>query len=376
MKPLEIVEVHDAKLLKEFVNLPWKLYRNHPNWAPPLKKEMLKLLDGTTHPFWKCADRTLFLARRGSENVGRIAAIVDWNFVRYHRTATGYWGFFESIDDEQTAEALFARAEDRLRQKGMSRAIGPFNPSTNYEIGLLIEGFEHPATFMMPYNPEYYTKLVKSAGYVKEKDLLSLIVDRNWEFTPWVRRLVDRLKQNGEFGVRTVSRETFREDVHKIKEIYDECWCDNWGFVPMTTEEIDEMADGLYKIADLDLTFFIERGDELIGTAVIVPDINPLLKRLNGKIGLLGLLRYLRYRSEIRGLRGLLFGLKEKYRNMGVPFLALDHIHRTSRQKTEYQYLELGWNLEENEEINILERDLGARTFKRYRIYSKQAAIL
>lgn len=376
MKQLDIVEVTDKSKLKDFVKLPWKLYRTHPNWVPPLKKEMMKLLDRKRHPFWDSAEGSLYMAYRGSEPVGRIAAVLDRNFVRYHRTATGYWGFFESVEDEAVAEALFERAEEWLQKKGMTRCIGPFNPSTNYEIGLLIWGFEHRATFMMPYNPPYYGDLIESAGYAKEKDLLSLIVDKDWQFSDWIRRLVERMKTNKEFSVRPASRANFKEEVHRIKEIYDECWSDNWGFVPMGKREIDEMAKNLLQIVDEDLVFFIQRNEEVIGAVVIVPDINPLLKRLNGKIGLMGLIRFLLYKHEICGLRGLLFGIKEQYRSMGVPFLALDYIYRMSQEKTDYHYLELGWNLEDNEDVNMLELDCGARVFKKYRIYTKSLMVL
>jgi hypothetical protein len=318
----------------------------------------------------------LLLARRGSETVGRLAVIIDRNFIQYHKSATGYWGFFESVEDEDVAEALFFAGEQWLKERGMTTSMGPFNPSTNYEIGLLISGYEHRATFMMPYNPPYYADLIESAGYSKEKDLFSLIVDRDWSFSPWIKRLVERLKLNGEFKVRPLNKNAFREDVRLIKTIYDECWKDNWGFVPMTEDEIEEMADSLQKIADPDMVFFIERKGEPIGAAVIVPDVNPLLRRFNGKIGLLGLIRLLLYKKEICGLRGLLFGIKPQYRNMGTPFLALDYIYQTSLVKTNYQYLELGWNLEDNEDINLLEQDCGARFFKKYRIYSKPLVIV
>jgi hypothetical protein len=376
MNSIQITEVINRSQFKDFINLPWRIYKDYPNWAPPLKKEVASLLDVNCHPFWLGAERKLLIARQGPHTVGRLAVIIDKNFINYHKSATGYWGFFESVDDRDVAEALFAAGEDWLSKKGMTKAIGPFNPSTNYEIGLLISGYEHRATFMMPYNPPYYTDLVQYAGYDKEKDLLSLIVTNKTDFSPWVRRLVEQLKSKGDFSVRTVRMDKLRDDVGLIKEIYDECWKDNWGFVPMTDQEMDGMVENLRKIADPDMLFFIERQGSPIGAALIVPDINPLLMRLNGKIGILGLIRYLRHKKEITGLRGLLFGVKPKYRNMGAPFLAFDYLNQISRVRTEYNYLELGWNLEDNEDINLLERDCGAKLFKKYRIYSKPLAII
>ncbi len=368
---LEIAQIDRPHELKAFIDFPWSVYAGDPNWVPPLKSSVRFLLDRDRHPFWGFSDRVLFLAMRDGRPVGRIAGIVDRNHNRYHQEGMGSWGFFECFNDKEVAHALFNRVEEWVREQGMTFLRGPLNPSMNYEVGLLTEGFEHRATFMMPYNYPYYCDLVESAGFRKEKDLLSFLVDNKWRPPEWIERLIRRLKSNGAAYVRRGDRRRLNEDLRLIKKIYDECWAGNWGFVPMTEKEFGFMCDELKRIADDDLIFFVYVGDRPVGAAVIVPDINPLLKRLNGKIGLSGLIKVLLYKREIRGTRGLLFGIKEGYRQTGLPFVALDYLFDTMRKKGNYDYLELGWNLEDNEDINQLESEGGARLFKRYRIYRK-----
>lgn len=378
MAKVEIVRVKTSSELNAFVDLPWEIYRDDPNWGPPLKRQFRRLLTPGKHPFWEFSERILLLAQRGSETVGRLAGIIDRNYHRSHDDRTGMWGFFECRDDREAAHALFSEVEGWLASKGMNRAIGPFNPSSNYEIGLLIQGFEHRATFMMPYNPAYYTWLVESCGYRKEKDLLSFVVSSDWELSDWIQRMAERLKRSGHFAVRSADESRFFDELRLIKQIYEDCWSQNWGFVPMTEKEFEEMGRNLRRIIEPDLIFIIYYKGEPVGMAVIVPDINPLLQRLNGKLRLLELaklglarLRILTYRGNINGLRGLLFGIRRDYRKLGVPFLVLESLYHALRQRPHYEYLELGWNLEDNEDINELEQDCGARLFKKYRVFGK-----
>lgn len=375
MAELEIIRVENASLLNAFIDLPWQIYQDAPNWVPPLKKELRKLLTPNKHPFWEFSERILLLARRGSEPVGRLAGIIDCNYNRYHHAHTGIWGFFECRNDRDAAQALFSEVESWLASKGMNRVVGPFNPSTNYEVGMLIQGFEHKATFMMPYNPPYYPWLLESRGYRKEKDLLSFVVGKDWQLTEWIQKLADRLKRSGNFTVRPADKSRFTEELLLIKEVYEDCWSDNWGFVPMTDGEFEEMGRNLRLILDYDLVFIIEYKGRPVGIAVIVPDINPLLQRFNGKFGLLGVAKYLMYKKEVEGLRGLLFGVRKEYRKLGVPFLALEYLYHALKERPHYRYLELGWNLEDNEEINELEHECGARLFKKYRVFGKNLPV-
>lgn len=376
MEPVKLIPVRRSQEMKAFLELPWKIYARDPNWVPPLKKEVAKLLDPKGHPFWQFSEQRLFLAQRGAETVGRIAGIVDHNYNRFHDERMGIWGFFECANDLEAAAALFGGVEEWLRDQGMTFVRGPLNPSTNYEGGLLVEGYEQRPVFMMSYNPPYYPELVASCGFSKEKDLLSFWVDRHWQPPPWVERLARRISNKVDIQMRPVRiREDLQTEMKYAKEIYHEAWFDNWGFVPMTDAEWEALSHSLGRIMDPGLSFFMLDGQEPVGVGVIVPDINPLLKRFNGKIGMLGWLKYLLYRREINGLRGLIFGIRKKYRQIGLPLLAFEYLFRTVLDNPKYkgyQYIELGWNLEDNDQINQWYLDGGAKVNKRYRVYRKE----
>jgi hypothetical protein len=368
---IEIVVVEGGSELKEFIDLPWNLYAEYPRWVPPLKKEVSRLLDPRRHPFWSSAERRLFLARRGSQVVGRIAGIIDHRYNEFHGEQMGIWGFFECADDPAAAATLFSAVETWARRKGMTFVRGPLNPSTNYEVGLLVEGFDYPPALMMPYNPPYYSRLVESCGFAKEKDLLAFLIDGDYRLPEWMDSMAGRIARKKGIHIRLIRPKDYDAEFALIREIYNDSWSANWGFVPLSDEEMRDIQKSVKSFADPDLAFFIYYEDEPAAVCVIFPDINPLLKRLNGRIGLSGLLKALIYSRKINGLRLLMFGVKEKYRQLGVPMLAFHHIYEVVRKKRKYQYLEMGWTLEDNEAINTLAVEASARPYKRYRIFSK-----
>jgi GNAT superfamily N-acetyltransferase len=369
---IEIVVVEGDSELKDFINLPWILYADYPRWVPPLKKEVRRLLDPRRHPFWSSAERQLFLARRGSQAVGRIAGIIDRRYNEFHGEQMGIWGFFECADDPAAAAALFSAVETWARGKGMAFVRGPLNPSTNYEVGLLVEGFDYPPALMMAYNPPYYSRLVESCGFAKEKDLLAFLIDGDYRLPEWMDQLAERIAKKRGIRIRPSRPKDADAEFALIREIYNASWSDNWGFVPLSDDEMRAIQKDVMRFVDPDMVFFIYYEHEPAAFCVIFPDINRLLKRLNGRIGLLGLLKVLIYRREITGLRLLMFGVKEKYRQLGIPMLAFHHIYELVRQKKgKYRSLELGWTLEDNEAVNTLALEAGARPYKRYRIFRK-----
>jgi hypothetical protein len=371
MAVIDIVVVEGKAALKEFIDLPWRIYASYPNWVPPLKKEVERLLDTRKHPFWEFSERILFLARRGSETVGRIAGIVDRNYNQCHDEKMGIWGFFECADDPEAAAALFTRVEQWVTEKGMTFLRGPLNPSMNNETGLLIEGFQYRPTVGMTYNPPYYQRLIESCGFEKEKDLLAFLIDGEYKLPDWMDRLAERTAKKKGVRIRHVDPKQMNAEFDLIREIYNDSWSGNWGFVPLTSNEMREIQKNVKPFADPDLVFFIYYDEVPAAVCVIFPDVNPLLKRLNGKIGLLGIFKALIYRREITGLRLLMFGIKEKYRQLGLPMLAFQHIYEVAREKKNYQDLEMGWTLEDNESINFLTEETGAKKYKTYRIFRK-----
>ncbi len=356
--------------MKKFIDLPWSIYKDYPLWVPPIKSSVAKLLDRKKHPFWQFSEGEFFLAKRDGKVVGRIAAIIDGNSNAYCNETVGAWGFFECFQDNETACELFSAAEQWVRERGMSAIRGPLNPSTNYEVGLLIEGFAKAPALMMPYNPAYYLDLIYGVGYRKEKDLFSYRFSRDHEVPQWMFELSQRICTHNDITIRC-PKKWKRDDVRLLCNIYKECWAENWGFVPTTEREDDELAKDLLFLIEPDLAFFIYYSGEPVGIGVLLPDLNPFLKRLNGSLGISALLKKYLYQSEIKGLRGLLFGVKNNYRQLGLHLVSLEHVMKVVRATDKYEYTEMGWTLEDNEAINRLFSEGGLAPDKRYRIYQK-----
>ncbi len=370
MAQMEIVRAVSRTEREAFVDLPWEIYEGDRNWVAPLKSRVHRLLDPSKHPFWERAERELFLARRGSDIVGRIVGIVDHNANRFHDQRLGSWGFFECRNDPEAAALLFCAVEDWLRGKGMEYVRGPMNPSPNYEIGLLVEGFEYPPVVMMTYNPPYYVDLVENDGFEKEKDLLALQADESHRWSGRVERLVNRQRERNHIHIRPLKMGALDREVEIMKALYEESWSDTWAFSPMTDGEAGELRGNLRWFADPDLVFFMYYGEEPAGVAMFLPDVNELLKQFNGKIGLVGLVKAVLYRRRIKGMRGVLFGVKEKYRKLGLSLAALDYFDRVARAK-HYRHAEFSWVLEDNLAAHRLGREGGALVYKRYRVYKK-----
>jgi hypothetical protein len=369
---VQLVPVRTPQQMRLFVDLPWRIYEGERNWVPPLKTDVRRILDPRRHPFWQFASRELFLAMRGDEPVGRIAAIVDRNYNEFHHERMGAWGFFECRDDQRAADSLFAAAEDWVRAQGMDFLRGPLNPSTNYDVGMLIEGFQYPPAIMMPYNPRYYIELATSYGLQKEKDLIAHLLDYANAPSERTGKLAARIRRNNNITIRSGRKKNFESELALIKEIYHASWSRNWGFVPMTDAEMDDAGQNLVRILDPDLVLFVQYNGQPVGVCLIVPDINPILKRLNGRIGLWGVFKAWRHRREITGLRAVLFGIKHEYQKLGLPLVVFDHLNQLLREeKQNYTHMELGWTLEDNDEINRYNKDIGGREYKRFRIFRK-----
>jgi hypothetical protein len=357
--------------MKKFIDLPWSIYKDDPLWVPPIKSSVAKLLDRKNNPFWQFSEGELFLAEREGRVVGRVIALIDGNNNAYHNEKVGAWGFFECFQDHEAAFGLLSRTEKWVRERGMTAIRGPLNPSTNYEVGLLIEGFAKEAALMMTYNPAYYLELIYGAGYRKEKDLFSYRITKDFEVPGWIFELSERICKNNDITIRC-PKKWKRDDIQLMCSIYKECWADNWGFVPTTELEEDELAKELLFLIEPELAFFVYYAGEPVGIGVLLPDFNPLLKRLNGNLGISALIKNYLYRSEIKGLRGLLFGVKNEYRQLGLPLVSVQHVMNVLRSIDTYEYAEMGWTLEDNEAINRLFSESGITPDKRYRIYRKE----
>ncbi len=366
----QISEIKTPPQLETFIDLPWRIYSGDRNWVPALKKDVRCILDYEHHPFWNHARGTLFLAEKDGRFVGRISAQVDDNYNQLWNEKLGSFGFFECPDDQEVANALFDAAAGWVRNHDMTVLRGPMSPSSNDEWGFLTEGFDRPPVLMMPYNPPYYLKLAENYGLKKAKDLLAFI---KYARTPMPQRFVnlaEKLRRNPRIAVRPINMKDLSNEMVIIRELYNASWQKNWGFSPMTDKEMDLLAEQLRKFAQPGMVLLAFYDGKPAGLAITLPDMNQVLRRLNGKLGLLGILKFLYYRRKIAGARALVFGFKKEYRRLGLPVLLFYETEKFMRSKG-YQWCELSWNLEDNRLINDFDLALGGEVYKRYRVVEK-----
>ena len=352
-----------------FIAFPYEHYRHDPLWIPPLRMEVRTRLSPAKNPFFRHATAQCFVGRSNGRTVGRIAAIKNDAHNREHGDRVGFYGFFESVDDQRVANALFGAAAAWLRARGCDTLRGPMSPSINDECGLLVDGFQTPATLMMPYNPPYYAVLHDRCGFVKAKDL--------WAYeSPATRppgritRAVQLVEQRHGITLRALDMRRFAAEVEMLKRLYNAAWEKNWGFVPMTDAEIEHLAKQLKPLVVPDLVCFAERAAKVIGFAVALPDLNQALRHNPSGRLFPGILRVLWHARKVSRLRILLLGALREYRYTGVDAL-MYHWIWTKAITRGYQWGEAGWILEDNRLMNNAIVRLGFRRYKTYRVYDK-----
>lgn len=366
---MEIREVTNKKTLKEFVILPLNIYQHDPFYAPPLIGDMMEHLT-EKNPFFKRAILKLFIAYRDGKPVGRIAAIINHAHLEFHKDGVGFFGLFECINDKEVAFALFDTVQDFLRAHGLKIMRGPMNLSTNEECGFLYEGFDKPSMIMIPYNPSYYNELAEAYGMKKVKDLYCFITDVPKELPSKIERVARFAEKQG-IRVRNVNLKNLKEELYAFMEVYNEAWQENWGFIPITKEEIDYMAEKLKAVAIPELVIVAEKDSQPIGFFGAVPDFNEVLRRLGGKITPLSIIKALYYRRNIKAMRLLLFGVKHGYRHRGVESIMLREAFKGAI-KYGFKKCEFSWILEDNYDTINLTQIVGARRYKILRIYEKE----
>jgi GNAT superfamily N-acetyltransferase len=366
---IEITAVAGKKALNEFVELPFSIYRNDSYWVPQLRIAVKELLDREKHPFYANAEAEFFLAREGGKVVGRVAAIIDRNYNRFHDENAGFFGFFESVDNVEVARALLQRARQWAFDKGASFLRGPVNPSTNYECGMLVDGFDASPMVMMPYNPRYYPGLMDQAGLSKAKDLYAYLSNANTIEMKKIDRIAGKALQTTGVRVRPINMKDFQNDVARIWEVYGAAWQRNWGFIPMTREEFSLMGKEMKMILKPDLVLIGEVGDRVVGFALALPDVNQALKPANGSLFPTGLLKILYYQRLIKNVRVLALGVVEEYRASGLAAGFYATLVRNAR-KLGFGDCEMSWILEDNVLMNRSLEVMGAKRYKTYRIYN------
>jgi GNAT superfamily N-acetyltransferase len=368
LSALDIVAVQDGHGLRQFVELPYALYRGNSHWVPPLRIAQKELLDRRKHPFHAHADVQYFLARRNGSVVGRIGAIHDRNYNEFHNEPAGFFGFFECVDEPEVAQELLAAARQWLQDHGAQVIRGPVNPSTNYECGLLVDGFDSCPMVMMPYNPPYYQSLLERAGLHKAKDYYAHYVVANQATMDRIERVATQASQANGVNVRPIRMKAFAEDVELVWNVYNSAWRRNWGFVPMSRDEFFFTARDMKSILDPELVLLGEVRGRMAGFALALPDINQALKHANGRLLPLGLLRILYHKRSIRSIRVLALGVVEEFRTTGVAAGFYAELFRRAT-RLGYRDAEMSWILEDNTLMNRSIEALGGRRYKTYRIY-------
>ena len=369
---LKIVAVENAAQRKSFMRLPWKIYKDNPYWVPPLIMDLKKMFDPLKHPFYEYGSMQPFLVYKNEELVGRIAAITNSRYDKYHERSegkTGFFGFFECIDDQEVSKLLLDTAKNYLIENGMAFMQGPASPSSNYEFGALSEGFDDLPRVMMAYNHEYYIRLYENYGLPLVKTLYAYKIDTNNVFSnEKLMRGNELVRKRYQIELRPVNLKKIKEEVQKVKEIYNKAWELNWGHIPLTDKEIDVMAEELKMTAEPRLMPFIYVNGKLAGMAIATLDYNFLLKKINGRLFPFGILTLLTQKRTIKWARVILLGLLPEFRGKGLDAV-LYHELVTNARELGIQYGEGSWILEDNIPINKGMEAVNATIYKRYKVY-------
>jgi hypothetical protein len=378
--PVDIIPVRSSRDLRRFVDLPWSIYNatDHPQWVPPLRIAVRDALNRKSNPFYRQADRELFLALRGGTPVGRIAAIENRAHNGFHDDRVGFFGFFECRDDQEAANGLFGAAEAWLRGRGLDTMRGPMNPSTNHECGMLVRGYRWHPMIMTTWNPRYYHTLVENAGFAKAKDLLAYFFpmqgDRAFELPDRVRLAAERALKGKTLVFRDLDFKHFKDEVARCWEIYNDAWEPNWGFFPMSRESFYHEAEVLKYIVFPEFTFMAEVNGEPAGFMIIVPDFHHAYKAVgNGKLFPTGLIKLLAAKKRLKTGRIMILGAKSEYRNRGIFALFAAEMFRRGKAFGALG-AEASWILEDNDKLNRPLESMGAKEYRRWRIYDRPIA--
>ncbi len=366
---------------KAFVDLPWRLYANDPNWVPPLKSEVYEIITPGKNPFFGHAEAQYFLARRGKQVVGRVSAHIDHLALSQPAEqgmgpGTGNFGLFEA-EDAEVGAALIAAAEGWLRAKGMTRVLGPISLSIWEEPGLLIEGHDHPPTVMMGHNSPAYQSVIEGAGYRPVKQLKTYELDITQQFPPLIQRIVASGEKNARIRIRKVDKSKFEAEAAIILGILNDAWGKNWGFVPITDAEVAHTGKKLKPIVFEDLIMIAELDGEPVAFMMTLPDLNEAIKPLNGSLlpfGWVKLLRWLR-KPQCRTMRVPLMGVVQRLQSSRMAsqlaFMMIEYIRRNATAHYGATRGEIGWVLDDNQGMNAIADALQSQMNKVYQIYEK-----
>ena len=371
---IEIREVTDKRSLKKFIRVPWAIYKNDPNWIPPLLMERKEALS-SKHPYFKHAKWKAWIAFQDDKPVGRISAQIDELHQQRYNNKTGFFGLIEAPEDDAVFSALFETAENWLRGQGMKHIVGPFNLGINQEIGILTEGFDTPPCVMTSHSPRYYGASIEKCGYQPAQELLAYELDIHTYVTPSTKQeLIDRTA--GRIKVRQLNRKTMEADFEVMRDVFNDAWQDNWNFVPFTREEFAAVGKEMLTVVPPDFLQIAELDGEPAAFIAMLPDINMAIADLNGRLLPFGWAKVL-WRLKVRfptRCRIALMGVRKKYQNTifgpAMAFMVVDSVLVPGLSRGG-QRVELSWILEQNKPTRNMIEKFGGKITKRYHMYSK-----
>lgn len=370
---LRITEVLSKKDVKKYIDFPHDLYKDDAYYVPELFMAQKEMFDKKKYPFYEYGSARSFLAYRDNKIVGRISAIANHRYNEYHKSNIGFFGFFDCINDQSVANALFDEAISALAEFKFDGIMGPTNFTTNETAGLLVDGFEDAPKVMMTYNAPYYHDLVSNYGFVKEMDLLAYTIptktvsERHVKFCD---ALEERLKRKG-ITIRNINLKNFKSEVTKVKRIYNSAWENNWGFVPFTDAEFKHLADGLKMLVNPKFAFIAEHDGKAIGFAISLPNINEITKGFKkGRLLPFNIFKLLLGKNKTKEVRTVALGVQEDYRKKGIDavFYAKSII---AAKELKLKAGEASWILENNPEMNNALENMGGKVYKTYRLFKK-----
>ena len=372
---LRVRAARERRDLKRFIDLPYRLHARDPLWVPPLRRDVEALLSRSKNPFFEHAEAEYYIAERDDEVVGRIAAISNRLHNEIHGDRVGFFGFFETIDDQAVADALFEAASNWCRSKRHDVLRGPASFSVNDECGLLVKGFESPPALMMPHNPPYYIGLIERAGFTKTKDLWVYQGGSEERYVPVPERLAratELIRQRQGITLRPLNMKDFEGEVERIKELYNSAWEKNWGFVPMTEHEIDHLAEQFKPVVIPEMVPMAEKDGKLIGFGIALPDLNVIFRtnRSGRLFPVIFRLLWALKMKRIRRARILLLGVLPGYQGKGIDAMLYHWIWTKSGERGIY-WGEAGWILEDNPAMNAGLEKMTFRVYKTYRLYDR-----
>ena len=379
MSNVVIRPVEGKRDLRKFIKVPFHVHRDHPEWVPPLIMDRKEFLNRKKNPYFDHAEVGLWIAEKDGVPVGRISAQIDENWDSYRGGNDGQFGFFETIDDQEVASALLDAGCEWLAGKGREKVYGPMDFTTNDEIGIQISGFDVRPSILENCHQPYFQKRVENAGFTKAMDLLMWHLEmgklaKGLEFHPGIMESAQKSLDEHGITIRNMRRSDLANEMARFHEVYNEAWGDNWGFVPITREEVEFHAKTLKLVIDESWAMIAETADgETVGAALTLPDFNQVLTRMKGKVFPAGWYHYLTARKKIDSVRILALGVKKAWQHTGVAAaLYVKHIQNTDPDGV--MKGEAGWILETNEAMNRALEGMGGKVSKKFRIYEKTLA--